>query len=133
MAGAIHSLLLGLINNLVFLFWQNFLGLGRCGQRSYNERAFPTLGRSMPISLPPELEAFAYRQIEAGRYESIEDLLVDAVRALSVREEDIYQGRFEELRAEVQVGIDALQRGESQDLDTAMDNLRQKMQQKYGA
>jgi antitoxin ParD1/3/4 len=87
----------------------------------------------MPISLPPELEAFAYRQIEAGRYGSIEELLVDAVRALSHQEEDIYQGRLEELRQEAQVGIDALERGESQDMETAMDDLRQKMRQKYGA
>jgi antitoxin ParD1/3/4 len=86
----------------------------------------------MPIALPPELEAFAYRQIEAGRYGSIEELVVDAVRALSNQQEDIYQGRFEELQAEVQVGIDALDHGESQDMETTMDNLRQKMRQKYG-
>jgi antitoxin ParD1/3/4 len=87
----------------------------------------------MPISLPPELEAFAYRQIEAGKYASIEELLVDAVRALSNQEEDIDQGRLEALRHEVQIGIEALERGESQDLETAMDGLRQKMRQKYGA
>jgi hypothetical protein len=40
---------------------------------------------------------------------------------------------IEELRREVQIGIDALDRGESQDLDTAIDGLRQKMRQKYGA
>jgi antitoxin ParD1/3/4 len=94
----------------------------------------------MPISLPPELEAFAYRQIEAGRYRSIEELLVDAVRALSDRQEDIYQGRFEELQAEVQTGIDALDglwpvvdhRGESQDMEIVMDNLRQKIGRIFG-
>lgn len=87
----------------------------------------------MPISLPPELEAFAHRQIAAGYYGSIEELLVEAVRALSDRETDIYQGRLEELRQEAQVGIDALERGKSQDLDMAIGSLRQKMRQKYGA
>jgi hypothetical protein len=29
---------------------------------------FSVSGTLMPIALPPELEAFAYRQIEAGRY-----------------------------------------------------------------
>jgi hypothetical protein len=32
-----------------------------------------------------------------------------------------------ELRRELQIGVDALARGESQDLDTAIDALRQKM------
>ena len=86
----------------------------------------------MPIALPPELEAFAHRQVTSGRYSSIEELLIDAVRAL-VDREDPYQGRFEEIRQKVQIGIDALDRGESQDLDIAVDSLRQKMRQKYGA
>jgi putative addiction module CopG family antidote len=85
----------------------------------------------MVISLPPDLEAFAHRLVEAGKYASVEDVLADGVRALIDREET-YQGRFEELRREVQVGIDALDRGESQNLETALDSIRQKMQQRYG-
>lgn len=87
----------------------------------------------MPISLPPELEAFANRQLAAGKYASIEDLLIEAVQALSNRDEEIYQGRFKELQQEVQLGIEALDRGQSQDLDIVMDGLRQTMRQKYGA
>jgi hypothetical protein len=34
---------------------------------------------------------------------------------------------IEELRQELQIGVDALARGESQDLGTAIDALRQKM------
>jgi antitoxin ParD1/3/4 len=87
----------------------------------------------MLISLPPELEAFAHRQVAAGNYSSVEALLIAAVRVLSDRHEDLYQGRFDQLQREVQIGVDALDRGESQDLDTAITTLRQKMQQKYGA
>jgi antitoxin ParD1/3/4 len=86
----------------------------------------------MMISLPPELEAFAHQQIESGKYTSIEEVLADGVRALIDRE-DIYQGRIEELRREVQIGTDALDRSESQDLDTAIDHIRQKMHQCYGS
>jgi antitoxin ParD1/3/4 len=82
----------------------------------------------MIISLPPELEAFAHQQIESGKYTSIEEALADGVRALIDRE-DIYQGRIEALCREVQIGTDALDRGESQDLDTAIDNIRQKIHQ----
>lgn len=87
----------------------------------------------MPISLPPELEAFVHRQIEAGRYTSIEELLIEAVRALSNLEENLDPEHVAELQQEVQLGIDALDRGESQDLDSAIYHLRQKMWQKYGA
>ena len=41
----------------------------------------------MMISLPPELEAFAHRQVENGKYGSIEALLAAGVRALIDRED----------------------------------------------
>ena len=85
----------------------------------------------MMISLPPELEAFAHRQVENGKYGSIEALLAAGIRALIDRE-DIYEGRLEELQREAQIGIDSLERGEKLDLDTAMDSLRLKMRQRYG-
>jgi putative addiction module CopG family antidote len=84
----------------------------------------------MMISLPPELEAFAHRQIEAGNYTSVEELLVDGMHALIDRE-TIYQERVEALRQDLKIGAEALERGESQDLDTAIDSLRQKMRQRY--
>jgi putative addiction module CopG family antidote len=84
----------------------------------------------MMISLPPELEAFAHRQIEAGNYTSVEELLVDGMHALIDRE-TIYQERLEALRQDLQIGAEALERGESQDLDVAIDSLRQKMRQRY--
>ena len=85
----------------------------------------------MMISLPPELEAFAHRQVENGKYGSIEALLAAGVRALIDRE-DIYEGRLKELQREAQIGIDSLERGEKLDLDTAMESLRLKMCHHYG-
>jgi putative addiction module CopG family antidote len=41
----------------------------------------------MPILLPPELEAFAHRQINCGKYGSIEEMLVAGVRFLAEREQ----------------------------------------------
>ena len=64
----------------------------------------------MMISLPPELEAFAHRQVENGKYGSIEALLAAGVRALIDRD-DIYEGRLEELQREAQIAIDSLERG----------------------
>lgn len=85
----------------------------------------------MPIALPPELELFAQRQIESGKYHSIEEVLVEGLRSLWEKE-DLYQGRLEELRQEAQRGIASVARGELMDLDTAMDAIREKMQQRYG-
>ena len=53
----------------------------------------------MMISLPPELEAFAHRQVENGKHGSIEVLLAAGIRVLIDRE-DIYEGRLEELQRE---------------------------------
>jgi putative addiction module CopG family antidote len=84
----------------------------------------------MMISLPPELEAFAHQQIQAGNYTSVEELLIDGMQALIDRE-TIYQERVEALRQDLKIGAEALERGESQDLDTAIDSLRQKIRQRY--
>ncbi len=85
----------------------------------------------MPIALPPELERFAQRQVESGKYGSIEEVLVEGVRSLWEKD-DLYQGRLEELRQEAQRGIESVARGELIDLDTAMDAIREKMQRRYG-
>jgi antitoxin ParD1/3/4 len=86
----------------------------------------------MLISLPPDLEAFAQEQVDAGKYSSIVDVLADAIRALIDRQ-SIYQGRYDELRRDVQIGIDALERGEHEDLDDAIDKIRNTMRQRYSA
>ncbi len=41
----------------------------------------------MMLTLPTELEAFASRQIEEGRYASLEEVLTDGLRALIEREQ----------------------------------------------
>ena len=74
---------------------------------------------------------FAQRQIESGKYHSIEEILIEGLRSLWEKE-DFYQGRLEELRQEAQRGIESMARGELMDLDTAMDAIREKMQQRYG-
>jgi antitoxin ParD1/3/4 len=89
----------------------------------------------MVISLPPEMELLVQRQVESGRYGSIEEVLTAGLKSLFHEEDvdDIYQGRLEELRRDAQIGIDAAARGELIDLDTAMDTIRETMRQRYGA
>ncbi len=72
--------------------------------------------------LPPELGQFVQQQIASGKYRSEDELVVDAVRVL--REVNARQQQF---RADVQLGIDQLDRGEANEYDVAQ--LRERFEQ----
>ena len=84
----------------------------------------------MPISLPSELEQFAQSQVDRGHYESIEAMLVAGLKLLVERDES-YQGRFEMLRQDVMIGVEAADRGELLDFDTEIENIRLSLKEKY--
>jgi antitoxin ParD1/3/4 len=83
----------------------------------------------MPITLPPELEKFVQSQVTSGKYRSIEDVFLAAIRLLEERER-IYRGRFEELRREVLVGIEEADRGELLDAEVVIMQLQEKFQKR---
>ena len=76
---------------------------------------------------------------------TIENAIIDKVRVLSPQKqqevlafiefldsdewEDIYRGRFKELQQEVQIGIDAADRGDVIDADVMFQRLREKLRQ----
>ena len=84
----------------------------------------------MPISLPSELGQFVKSQIDRGNYESIEAMLVAGLKLLAERDE-AYRGRFEMLRQDVMIGVEAADRGELLDFDTEMENIRLSLKEKY--
>jgi antitoxin ParD1/3/4 len=57
------------------------------------------------ITLPPQLEALVRSKVESGRYSDASEVVVEALRVLE-REEQL-----ERLRAEVQIGIQAIEEG----------------------
>lgn len=61
-------------------------------------------------SLPDQLDQFVQNQIATGKYGSAEEVLCAALRLLRDRDR-----RLDELRRDVQVGLDQLQRGEFTD------------------
>lgn len=83
----------------------------------------------MNISLSSEIKKFIKSQVESGKYPSAEDVIVAGIRLLEERER-IYQGRFEELKKEIMVGVEASQRGEVVDGETVFSQLQQKLQQR---
>ncbi len=83
----------------------------------------------MNISLSSEIEKFIESQVESGKYPSAEEVIVAGIRLLEERER-IYQGRFEELKKEIMLGVEASQRGEVVDGETVFSQLQQKLQQR---
>lgn len=66
----------------------------------------------MSVTLPTEFEQFVHQEVTSGRYRSEQDVVADALRLLQERDR-----RRKELRAEVQEGLNQLDRGEGTPLD----------------
>ncbi|WP_169978083.1 type II toxin-antitoxin system ParD family antitoxin [Tautonia rosea] len=70
----------------------------------------------MDVSLTPELEKIIRSKVESGRYLSASEVVGEALRLLEERDR-IREMRLEELRKEIQIGIDQADRGEVAPLD----------------
>jgi len=81
----------------------------------------------MSISLTPELEEFIQNQIATGKYSSTKEVIIAGIKLLEERE-NIYQGRFEELKREIMVGVEQLEAGERLDGREVIEKLRQRNQ-----
>jgi antitoxin ParD1/3/4 len=84
----------------------------------------------MDIPLTPETEQFIQHQIEIGKFSSVSDVIEAGVKLLAERER-LYKGRFEELQREVMIGIEQLDRGETLDGETFMQELKAKLQKRH--
>jgi antitoxin ParD1/3/4 len=68
------------------------------------------------ISLTPEQDAFVEKVVQAGEYQNASEALRDALRVLQQRRrEDAL--KLKALRAQLQAGVDALERGEFVQID----------------
>lgn len=67
------------------------------------------------ISLTREQNEFVAKVVESGEYQNASEAMRDAVRALQQRREDD-RLRLARLRAELQVGLDELERGDYTDM-----------------
>ena len=83
----------------------------------------------MNISFSSEINKFIESQVKSGKYPSHQDVIVAGIRLLEERER-IYQGRVEELKEEIMLGVAASERGEVVDGETVFSQLQQKLQQR---
>ena len=73
----------------------------------------------MNVSLSPELERFIEEKVRAGQYQTADDLINSAVSILH-QQERLSRNDIMELRQEIALGIEQLDRGESAPWDAAM-------------
>jgi antitoxin ParD1/3/4 len=79
----------------------------------------------MSISLSPEIERLIEEKVESGEYDSADEVVRDALRALSAAEQD-HANRLEALRAKIQEGIDDLENGRHSPLEEVVARLRER-------
>jgi antitoxin ParD1/3/4 len=65
----------------------------------------------MTISLTPELEQFIQKKVESGLYPSASEVVHEALRLLEERDL-LRQTHPDELRKEIAIGIEQMERGE---------------------
>ena len=81
----------------------------------------------MNIPFTPELEQFIASQVMTSKYTCAEEVIIAGLELLEKRER-IYKGRFEELKREIIIGVEQLERGEGLDGKEVIEQLRQKNQ-----
>jgi antitoxin ParD1/3/4 len=79
--------------------------------------------KTMNVSLTPELEQYVSKKVESGLYQTASEVIREGLRLLREKEE-LHQRKLEELRHEIQIGIDQADRGELSPLD-AQGTLKQ--------
>ena len=65
----------------------------------------------MHVSLTPHLEELVRDKVKSGLYNSASEVVREALRLMEDRDR-VREMRLEELRKEIQIGIDQLDRGE---------------------
>jgi antitoxin ParD1/3/4 len=70
----------------------------------------------MNVSLTPELEQMIHKKVESGLYLSASEVVREALRLLEERD-TLQAMKFEEIRKEIQIGIDQAVRGKVAPLD----------------
>ncbi len=71
---------------------------------------FPGNEYRMNVSLTPELEQYVTARVKSGLYHSASEVIREGLRLLKEKEE-IHQGKLEELRRDIQIGIDQADMG----------------------
>lgn len=87
----------------------------------------------MNISLTPQQEERIRRRVESGEYASASEVVRSALRLLD-RQEQLQEIQLEELRREVQLGLDQAKRGETAPFDDdAVEDIKRRGRERMAA
>jgi antitoxin ParD1/3/4 len=76
----------------------------------------------MQVYLTPKLEAVVQAELESGRYNTVIDVVSEALRLLEEREQ-LLEVRRQGLRGEIAEGLDAVRRGERVDGESVFNRI----------
>jgi antitoxin ParD1/3/4 len=79
----------------------------------------------MNVSLTPELEKLVARKVESGLYQSASEVIREGLRLLDGQDR-LREVQLDEVRKQVQIGLDQLDRGEGIPGDEAYARMKQK-------
>ncbi len=77
----------------------------------------------MNVSLTPQLEMFIKQKLEKGMYNSVSEVVREALRLLEERDA-LHAMRLEALRSDIGRGIESLDNGEGKPLNTEVIKAR---------
>ena len=80
----------------------------------------------MNVTLKPEEEQLIQEKLKSGKYETVYEVILEALRLLEERDKH-YEKWVEETRKKVAVGLEQLDRGEGIDGEVVIARLRDKL------
>lgn len=80
----------------------------------------------MTVTLTPEQEKFIAEQVKSGRYQSADDIIAQSLGILRAQEEFIRSSSLE-LREQIAIGVEEIQKGQVVDGRSAIKNIREKL------
>lgn len=81
---------------------------------------------SLTVALPEALEAFVHQRVASGRFASASDVVREALTLLARREND-REAALDEIRREIQSGIEQADAGQLRDGETVFAEIREKL------
>ena len=84
------------------------------------------------ISITPELDVFLQSRVQSGRYQTTSEVVREALRLLERHERERDEA-FRQVKAKLQRGAEAAERGELLDGDEVFDELREMIEERRRA
>jgi antitoxin ParD1/3/4 len=86
----------------------------------------------MNIILKPEQEQFIQSEIKNGRYETVEQVISEALKLLEAYNLQRDEIRLEELRQKIAVGTEQIKNGQITDGEEVFARLQEKLRRDFG-